>query len=124
MNATMIERRSIWRPPYFDGTNYTKWKEIMKIFIQSVDFKLWLVIKNGPNISKKVVGDREVEKSEDEFDDEDMKNMEQDSRAKYILYRAVNSEAFERISACSTAKQMWDELDRLRSVSWIQKFKI
>ena len=64
MNATIIEGQSILRPPYFDGTNFIDWKERIKIFIESMDFKLWLMIKNGPNISKKVVDGNEVEKSE------------------------------------------------------------
>ncbi|RYR62808.1 hypothetical protein Ahy_A04g020563 [Arachis hypogaea] len=48
---------------------------LSKIFSQSVDFKLWLIIENGPKIPKKIVGGVEIEKSEDEFDKEDMNNM-------------------------------------------------
>ena len=111
MNSTIIEGQSIVRPPYFDGSNYTYWKERMKIFIQSVDYKLWLVIKNGPSIPKKVVDGKEVEKLEEEFNDQDMKKMEQNAKAKNIFYCAVNPDDFRKISRCQTAKQMWDKLE-------------
>ncbi|RYR13515.1 hypothetical protein Ahy_B04g070468 [Arachis hypogaea] len=84
----------------------------MKIFFQSVAFKLWFIIKNGPKIPKKIVGGVEIGKSEDEFDEENTNNMGQDSRAKYMLYRAVNPETFKRISKFKTAKEMWDEIHR------------
>lgn len=109
---TIIGGQSISKPPYFDGTNCTEWKERMEIFIKSVDFKLWLVINNGPKIPKKIVEGRELEKSEDEFNDEDMRNMEQDAKAKHILCCAVNPDALSRISRCKTAKEMWEELHR------------
>ena len=111
MNSTIMEGQSISRPPYFDGTNYTYWKERMKIFIQSIDYKLWLVIKNGPTMPKKMVDGKEVEKREEEFSDEDMKKMEQNAKAKNIFYCAVNPDDFRKISRCQTAKQMWDKLE-------------
>jgi len=119
MDTTIVEGRSISKPPYFDGTNCSEWKERTKIFIQSVDYRLWLVIKNGPKIPKKSINGREVLKSEDEFNDEDMKNMEQEAKAKNILYCAINPDDLKRISSCQTAKEMWEELDKL-SVSYIQ----
>ncbi|KAJ1393090.1 Ankyrin repeat [Sesbania bispinosa] len=112
MNITTVEGQSVSKPPYFDGTNHTDWKERMRIFIQSVDFKLWLVIKKGPKIPKKRIEGKELEKSEDEFNDEDMKNMEQEAKAKNILYCAVNPDALKKISRCKTAKEMWEELVR------------
>lgn len=115
---TMVERRSISEPPYFDGKNCTEWKERMKTFTQSFDFKLWLVIKNGPKVPKKTINGEEIEKSEDEFNDEDMKIMEQEAKAKHILSCALNPDDLKRVSCCNTAKKMWDELDKL-SVSYI-----
>jgi ABC-type bacteriocin/lantibiotic exporter with double-glycine peptidase domain len=118
MDTTITEGRSISKPPYFDGTNCDEWKERIKIFIQSVDFKLWLVIKNGSKIPKKIINGEELVKSEDEFNDEDMKIMEQEAKAKYILSCALNSDDLKRISSCQTAKEMWEELDKL-SISYI-----
>ncbi|KEH37403.1 uncharacterized protein [Medicago truncatula] len=114
MDTTIVEGRSISKPPYFDGTttNCTEWKERIKIFIQSVDFDLWLVIKNGPNIPKIMIDGIASEKSEDEFNGEDKKNVELEAKAKNILCCALNPDDLKRISSCQTAKEMWEELDR------------
>ena len=32
-------------PPLFDGTNYAYWKVHLKAFLQSLDEKVWLVVK-------------------------------------------------------------------------------
>ena len=114
MDNIITEGHSISRPPYFDGRNYIEWKERMKIFIQSVDFKLWLLIKNGPKVPTKLVDNEEVEKSEDEYDEEDMKNSELEAKARHILYCTLNADAPKIFSeGHKTAKQIWDELDRL-----------
>ncbi|VFQ66854.1 unnamed protein product [Cuscuta campestris] len=67
------EGQSTSRPPLFDGTNYSYWKERMRIYIRSTNFQLWLVIKNGEQIPTKKVGETTVPKTEDEFDAEDIK---------------------------------------------------
>ncbi|KAG5006114.1 hypothetical protein JHK85_024656 [Glycine max] len=108
-----MEHHSISSPPRFDGKNFTEWKERMRTFIQSVDFKLWLVIKNGPKVPTKLVDNEEVEKSEDEYDEEDMKNSELEAKARHILYCTLNADAPKIFSeGHKTAKQIWDELDR------------
>ncbi|CAJ2637730.1 unnamed protein product [Trifolium pratense] len=117
MDTTIIEGRSISKPPYFDGTNCDEWKERIKIFIQSVDFKLWLVIKNGSKIPKKLINGLELVKSEDEFNDEDMKIMEHEAKAKNILSCALNPDDLKRVSSCQTAKEMWEELDNVVTAS-------
>jgi hypothetical protein len=109
MDTAIIEGRSISKPPYWDGTtNFEEWKECIMIFMQSIDFKLWLVTKNGSKIP-----------TSENFNDEDMKIMEQEAKAKYILRCALNPDALKRISGCQTAKEMWEKLNKL-SVSYIQ----
>ena len=55
-----------------------------------------------------------MEKSEDEYDEEDMKNLELEAKAKNILHCALNPDVFEIFSeGPKTSKQMWDELDRV-----------
>lgn len=113
MDTTIIEGRSISKPPFFDGNNYTEWKESIMIFIQSIDFDLCLVIKNGPKIPKIMIDGNEWVKSEDQFNDEDKNIMEQEAKAKHILRCALNSDYLEKISRCQTAKEMWEKLARL-----------
>ncbi|VFQ85176.1 unnamed protein product [Cuscuta campestris] len=105
------EGQSTTRPPLFDGTNYTYWKERMRIYIRSTNFQLWLVIKNGEEVPMKKVGDKLIPKIEDEFDAEDIKKVENYAKAINMLYCAVNPDDYRKISCCSTAKEMWDKLE-------------
>ncbi|VFQ95833.1 unnamed protein product [Cuscuta campestris] len=105
------ERQSTSRPPLFDGTNYTYWKERMRIYIRSTNFQLWLVIKNCEEIPTKKVGEKLVPKTEDEFDAEDIKKVENYAKAINMLYCAVNPDDYRKISCCTTAKEMWDKLE-------------
>lgn len=36
------------RPPYFNGEHYSHWKARMRTYVQSVDYRAWLVIQDGP----------------------------------------------------------------------------
>ncbi|VFQ67579.1 unnamed protein product [Cuscuta campestris] len=109
--AGIGEGQSTSRPPLFDGTNYTYWKERMRIYIRSTNFQLWLVIKNGEEIPMKKVGEKLVPKTEDEFDAEDIKKVENYAKAINMLYCAVNPDDYRKISCCTTAKEMWDKLE-------------
>lgn len=125
MDTTIVEGRSISKLPYLDGTtNFTEWKERIKIFIQSIDSDLWLVIENGPKIPKKIIDGEELVKTEDEFNDEDMKIMEQDKEAKYILCCALNPDVHRSISSCQTAKEMWEKLNEKVAIILPKKRKV
>ncbi|VFQ64924.1 unnamed protein product [Cuscuta campestris] len=109
--AGIGEGQSTSRPPLFDGTNYTYWKERMRIYIRSTNFQLWLAIKNGKEKPMKKVGEELVPKTEDEFDAEDIKKVENYSKAINMIYCAVNPDDYRKISCCTTAKEMWDKLE-------------
>ncbi|VFQ85234.1 unnamed protein product [Cuscuta campestris] len=59
----------------------------------------------------KKVGDKLIPKTEDEFDAEDIKKVENYAKAINILYFSVNRDDYRKISCCSTAKEMWDKLE-------------
>ncbi|VFQ74290.1 unnamed protein product [Cuscuta campestris] len=59
----------------------------------------------------KKVGDKLIPKTEDEFDAEDIKKVENYAKAINMLYRAVNPDDYRKISCCTTAKEMWDKLE-------------
>ncbi|VFQ90822.1 unnamed protein product, partial [Cuscuta campestris] len=109
--AGIGEGQSTSWPPLFDGTNYSYWKERMRIYIRSTNFQLWLVIKNGEQIPMKKVGETTVPKTEDEFDAEDIKKVENYAKAINMLYCAVNPDDYRKISCYTTAKEMWDKLE-------------
>ncbi|VFQ70216.1 unnamed protein product [Cuscuta campestris] len=109
--AGLGEGQSTTRPPLFDGTNYTYWKERMRIYIQSTNFLLWRIIKNGEDVPMKKVGETNVLKTENEYDAQDIKKVENNAKAINIIYCAVNSDDYQKISCCTTAKEMWDKLE-------------
>ncbi|VFQ65600.1 unnamed protein product [Cuscuta campestris] len=110
-NAGVTEGQSTTRPPLFDGTNYSYWKERMRIFIQSNDYKLWLIVKNSCGVPMKKVGEVNVPKTEEEFTDEDCKKMELNAKEINMIYCGVNADDYRKISRCETAKQMWEKLE-------------
>ncbi|VFQ96422.1 unnamed protein product, partial [Cuscuta campestris] len=59
----------------------------------------------------KKVGDKLIPKTEDEFDAEDIKKVENYAKAINMLYCIVNPDDYRKISCCSTAKEMWDKLE-------------
>ncbi|VFQ89691.1 unnamed protein product [Cuscuta campestris] len=109
--AGIGEGQSTSRPPLFDGTNYSYWKERMRIYIRSTNFQLWLVIKNGEEIPMKKVGETTVPKTKNEFDAEDIKKIENYAKAINMLYCTVNPDDYQKISCCTTDKEMWDKLE-------------
>ncbi|VFQ87886.1 unnamed protein product [Cuscuta campestris] len=105
------EGQSTTRPLLFDETNYTYWKEGMRIYIQSTNFLLWRIIKNGEDVPMKKVEETNVPKTEDEYDAQDIKKVENNAKAINIIYCAVNPDDYRKISYCTTAKEMWDKLE-------------
>ncbi|VFQ91238.1 unnamed protein product, partial [Cuscuta campestris] len=59
----------------------------------------------------KKVEDKLIPKTEDEFDAEDIKKVENYAKEINMLYCAVNPDDYRKISCCSTAKEMWDKLE-------------
>ncbi|GAV80499.1 DUF4219 domain-containing protein [Cephalotus follicularis] len=105
-----LEGSSISRPPFFDGNNYSFWKTRMTIFLQSLDYQLWHIIVNGPRMPTRTVEGVVSLKPEDEFNDNDFRILQLNSKAKHVLFCVIGPNEFNRISSCDTAKEMWDLL--------------
>jgi len=56
------EGASINRSPLFCGLNYHFWKVRMKIFVESLDRRIWNAVENGPFIPKFKKDDIFIEK--------------------------------------------------------------
>ncbi|VFQ92982.1 unnamed protein product [Cuscuta campestris] len=104
------EGQSTERPPLFNGTNYSYWKERMKIFIQSVDYKSWMRINNGLCLLTKKVGKKRILKSEEEYTDDDFMKVEQNAKALHLLFCAIDVEVFQIFSGYVSAKKLWDDI--------------
>ncbi|GAV84424.1 DUF4219 domain-containing protein [Cephalotus follicularis] len=106
-----LEGSSISRPPFFDENNYSFWKTRMTIFLQSLDYQLWHIIVNGLRMPTRTIEGVVSLKPENEFNDDDFRMRQLNSKAKHVLFCAVGPNEFNRISSYDTAKEMWDLLE-------------
>ena len=97
----MPEGHSIHRPPFFDGNNFTYWKNRMHVFLRSQDYEIWKVVNNGPYT---------LSKDENEWTSEHIMQSKLNFSAMNIMQCAIDPYEFSRVSMCSSAKEMWDNL--------------
>ncbi|XP_019244367.1 PREDICTED: uncharacterized protein LOC109224234 [Nicotiana attenuata] len=85
----------------------------MHDFIMAEDSELWDVICDGPYVPTKKVGDPPVTmpKTRKEYNDADRKAVEKIFRAKKILVCGIGPDKYNRISACQSAKEIWEALE-------------
>ena len=83
----------------------------MENYIQAENYELWMLIKNGPLIPKKIKEDgATIIKKPEEFDGDDYKMMEKNAKAKKLLCFGLDPDEYPRISECESAKEIWDAL--------------
>ncbi|GAV70012.1 zf-CCHC domain-containing protein/DUF4219 domain-containing protein/UBN2 domain-containing protein, partial [Cephalotus follicularis] len=97
--------------PFFDGNNYSFWKTRITIFLQSLDYQLWHIIVNGPRMPTRTIEGVVSPKPENEYNDNDFRMLQLNSKAKHVLFCAVGPNEFNRISSCDSANEMWDLLE-------------
>ncbi|KAK9030834.1 hypothetical protein V6N11_032244 [Hibiscus sabdariffa] len=103
--------QSIDKPPYFNGAHYSHWKNMMMIFVQSVDYLLWDVIEDGPTIPMKRVGESQVPKERHEWSAQERKQVQLNAKAMHILLCALGPEEHAKVSSYDNAKEIWDKLE-------------
>ncbi|GAV61486.1 zf-CCHC domain-containing protein/UBN2 domain-containing protein, partial [Cephalotus follicularis] len=87
-------------------------KAKMTIFIQSLDYNLWDLIVDGLDLPTTINENGEkVPKPRTRYNDEDRKKVQMNAKAKHIIICAINSNEFNRVSPCMSAKEMWDRLE-------------
>nr|XP_033509222.1 uncharacterized protein LOC117274107 [Nicotiana tomentosiformis] len=76
------------------------------------DSELWDVIRDGPFVPMKTVGEgtTTIPKMRKEYNDADRKAIEKNFRAKKILVCGIGPDEYNRISACQSAKEIWEAL--------------
>ncbi|MQM21703.1 hypothetical protein Taro_054748 [Colocasia esculenta] len=103
MDDTYGEGHSINIPPLFDGIDFAYWKTHMEVFLHGQSYDLWNVITKG---DVKVT----LNEGTSEFSKEDKEKLSLNTRARNILYCAISMKEFNCVSACNTAKEIWDKL--------------
>ena len=94
----MDRRQSFIILPLFNGTNHAYWKVHMRVFLQSLDEKVWQAVEIGWTKPKEASSD---------WDDANIKAANFNSRALNVLFSVVMNEKFEKISSTETAKEAW-----------------
>ncbi|GAV58412.1 UBN2 domain-containing protein [Cephalotus follicularis] len=84
----------------------------MTIFIQSLDYNLWDLIVDGPNLPTITNENGEIIlKPRNKYIDDDRKIVQLNAKAKHVIICAINSNEFNRVSSCVSAKEMSDRLE-------------
>ena len=94
----MDKGQSLIIPPLFDSTNYAYWKVRMRVFLQSLDEKVWQAIEIGWTKSKEALVD---------WDDAKIKAANFNNRALKALFSAVTNGEFKKISSTEITKEAW-----------------
>ncbi|XP_070037207.1 uncharacterized protein [Nicotiana tomentosiformis] len=106
------EGQSMYRPSRFNDQYYGWWKKRMHDFIMAEDSELWDVICDGPFDPMKIVdeGTTTIPKPRKEFNDADRKAIKKHFRAKKIFVCGIGPDEYNCISACQSAKEIWEAL--------------
>ena len=94
----MDRGQSLIIPHLFDGTNYAYWKVRMRVFLQSLDKKVWQAVEIGWTKTKEAPAD---------WDEAKIKAANFNSRALNALFNAVPNEEFKKISSIETTQEAW-----------------
>ncbi|MQL73441.1 hypothetical protein Taro_005797 [Colocasia esculenta] len=100
----IAEGHSINRPPFFNGTDYSYWKNRMQVFLRAQNYEIWKVVEVGPYENQ---GDEET------WTREQIRRATLNYSAMNMIQCAVHPKEYSRISMCKSAKEMWDKLELL-----------
>ena len=91
----MNRGQSLIIPHLFNDTNYAHWKVRIRVFLQSLDEKMWQAVEIGWTKPKEAPADWEEAK---------IKAANFNSRALNALFSAVTNEEFKKMSSTKTAQ--------------------
>jgi hypothetical protein len=86
--------------PQFDGTNFAKWKHIMKTYLTGLSLELWNIVCvgfNDPEDFRKLTP-------------LDRHNIRRNAQATSLLLSALNAQEYNRVSGLEISKEIWDIL--------------
>ncbi|MQM10149.1 hypothetical protein Taro_043038 [Colocasia esculenta] len=100
----MAEGHSINRPPFFNGTDCTYWKNRMQVFLRAQNYEIRKVVEVGPYEN---LGEEET------WTREQIRRATLNYSAMNMIQCVVHPKEYSRISMCKSAKEMWDKLELL-----------
>ncbi|KAH9697749.1 Integrase catalytic domain-containing protein [Citrus sinensis] len=111
-DSTFREGQSTTRPPFFDGNDYPYWKTIMRIYLQALDYEIWVVVCDGQflPLTKNEVGE-DIPKPSREWNELEKRKASLNSKAMNALFCALDKKEFHRVSSCESANEIWHKLE-------------
>ena len=94
----MDRGQSLIIPHLFNDTNYAYWKVRIRVFLQSLDEKVWQAVEIRWTKPKEAPAD---------WDEVKIKAANFNRKAFNVLFSAVTNEEFKKISSTETAKEAW-----------------
>ena len=82
----------------------------MTSFIQSTEPECWVRILNGPVLPTTIVDGVSILKEEKDYSEVDWKANRFNAKALSLMQCALGPSEFHKVSACPSAKHMWDQL--------------
>ncbi|XP_074277222.1 uncharacterized protein LOC141600865 [Silene latifolia] len=96
----------------FKGDNYSWWKHRMEHYVKSTDYECWVIIQKGPLAITVTDSDgNSAVKSEDSYVKADYRKVEKNSKAMSIIQYGISEQDINRISGCTSAKEIRDTLN-------------
>ena len=83
----------------------------MTWYLESLDLEVWKTILFGYTFPTKDVDGGKIRKTLDEYNEEESRKFQLNSKAIYILVCAIDRNEYNRISQCKTAKEIWRILE-------------
>jgi hypothetical protein len=90
------------KPPTFDGEDYARWSDMMRLHLTSLHKSIWDVVEFGVQVPS--VGD------EDYDEDEVARIVHFNSQATTILLASLSREEYNKVQGLKSAKEIWDVL--------------
>ena len=111
---TFREGQPTTKTPFFDDNDYTYWKFMMKIYLQTLDYEIWKVIYDGTFMPclwlKNEVGD-DIPKASSHWSELEKKKISLNSKAMNALFYTLDKKEFHKISSCESAQEIWNKLE-------------
>jgi hypothetical protein len=89
-------------PSRFDGTNYTKWKYLIKMHLISLSLSIWMVVCAGVDFPEE----------NEELDFEQLQQIHRNAQASSVLLSSLEKYEFDRVNGLEKAKDICDTLQR------------
>ena len=91
------EGHSLNKPPYFNRSDYSYWKNRMQVFLRAQDHQIWKVVSRGPFL---------LSEDDETWTRDQITKSNLNWSAMNIMQCALHPTEFKRISSCAIAKEM------------------